>query len=313
MSLKERNMKNIFIIAVFVGLALSASAQQEAMFTHYFMNTLQINPAYAGSRDAMTLTAMHRSQWVGFAGAPKTENITLHSPFKREDMAFGASIMLDRIGPVSNSAVFVDYAYKVPLYKGLLSMGLKGGFDLLQVNLTSLYATDLNDNSLAMNVRNKSMMNFGLGAYYSQDKFYAGISCPKLLENKINMTNNPTSQASLQRHIYIVGGAMLAVTPSISFKPMGLIKMTQGAPLELDVTPMFVFNNKFELGAMARTTDALGIVFGVNLDNNLRVGYSFDWSYGLNTAAYNAGSHELVLRYDFVKNVRKKIVSPRYF
>jgi type IX secretion system PorP/SprF family membrane protein len=294
-------------------VSLQSLAQQEAMFTHYFMNSLAINPAYAGSRDAMTLTALNRSQWSGFTGAPKTQNITLHSPFKREDMAFGASVMLDRIGPVSNSSFYADYAYKVPLLKGTLSMGLKGGLDLQQINLTQLYATDLYDNSLAYNVRNRSMLNFGIGAYYSQQKFYVGLSTPKILEYNLNEINNPTARANSQRHYYLMGGGLLDINQSIAFKPMGLIKVTQGAPIQADLTTLFVFNKHFELGAMYRTTDAAGFIFGVNLDNNLRVGYSFDWSFGFNTGPYNAGSHELVLRYDFIKTVNKKIVSPRYF
>lgn len=306
-------MKHIVLTIALLVSTLSTFAQQEAMYTHYAFNTLMINPAYAGSREALTFTALHRSQWVGFKGAPQTETFTMHAPFRDNDMGLGLSILNDHIGPVNNTSFNVDYAYKIPFYNGRLSMGLKGGIDLMQIRLTELYAMDGNDMAIANNVRNQVLPNVGFGAYYSERNYYVGISSPRLVQNRINLVNNSSSLAKEKQHYYIIGGTMLNINPMFALKPMGLIKITGGAPIELDLTAILVMDERYEFGAMMRTRDAFGFLFGINFDNNMRLGYSFDWSFGLNTGRYNAGSHEIIIRYDFIKSDRKAIVSPRYF
>jgi hypothetical protein len=67
------------------------------------------------------------------------------------------------------------------------------------------------------------------------------------------------------------------------------------------------------LGAMFRTGDAVGALIGFDITDQLHIGYSYDWSFGLQTGTYNMGSHELVLRYDFLLFDKKQIHSPRYF
>jgi type IX secretion system PorP/SprF family membrane protein len=306
-------MKHLIPTIAIILCSLSVVAQQEAMYTHYAFNTLMVNPAYAGSREALTLTALHRSQWVGFKGAPHTQTITAHAPFRDNDMGLGISIMNDKIGPVNNTGFFADYAYKIPFHNGRLSMALKGGIDLVQIDLNALYAHDQSDVLIANNVRNEVLPNFGVGLYYSEENYYVGLSTPRIINNKLNIVNSSSSQARVQQHYYLIGGTMLSVLPNLQFKPMGLLKLTSSAPAELDITGIAVLDQKFEIGAMYRTRDAFGVLFGINFDSNLRLGYSFDWSFGLNTGKYNGGSHEIILRYDFIQNDRRKIVSPRYF
>ncbi len=287
-------------------------AQQDALYTHYAFNTLAVNPAYAGSRDALTLTLLHRSQWVGFNGAPQTQTFTMHTPLKDDDMGIGLSVLNDRIGPINTTSFYGDYAYKIPLYKGKLSMGLKGGVDLIQASLSDLKAIDGDDNSIS-NVRNRVLPNVGLGAYYALDNFYLGVSCPKLVQNDLYDDASLTRSAVQQRHYYAIAGAMVSIGERVDLKPMSLLKMTAGSPLEMDFTLIAVLQKRIEIGAMVRTADAVGVLFGINFRDNLRLGYSFDWSMGVQTAKYNAGSHEIMLRYDFISNVRRKISSPRNF
>lgn len=305
-------MKKIVLIFTLLLSASGATAQQEAMYTHYAFNTLAINPAYAGSRDALTLTALHRSQWVGFKGSPHTQTITAHAPIRSKDMGLGLSIMNDKIGPTNTTSFFADYSYKIPLHKGHLAMGAKAGFDLFQARLDQLSAMDDNDVTLNVNVRNEILPNFGFGAYYVERNYYVGISTPRMLRGRIN-TANGSSFARERHHYYLIGGAMLRLNQSLQFKPMGLLKVTKGAPLELDITGIMVIDERLEIGAMYRTGDACGALVGFNLKNNMRIGYSFDWSFGLATGQYNAGSHEIMLRYDFIKIENKQIVSPRHF
>ncbi len=292
-------------------------AQQIPMYTHYMNNTLMVNPAYAGSRDALTVTALHRSQWVDFKGAPMTQTLTLHSPLKNEHIGLGLSVMNDKIGPTNNTSVLADFAYILQLTeKSKLSFGLSGGINIFQANLNSLNLDVEGDPVFSNNISNKITPNFGFGAYYYRERFYAGLSVPYLLQNsysEISQINGNTLIAKEQRHYFFIAGALFDITKNLAFKPTTLVKVTAAAPLQADVTASFVIMKKLTLGAMYRTGDAFGGLIGLDITEQLHVGYSFDWSYGLQTAKYNQGSHEIMLRYDFLSLNKKQIHSPRNF
>jgi len=311
---KEYKMKKIFLTAALMIAVLVSWAQQDAMFTHYSFNTLAVNPGYAGSRDALTVTLLNRSQWVSFPGAPTTQTLTMHAPVANEKVGVGFSILNDKIGPTSQISFFGDFAYKIKVGKGKLAFGLKGGFNMVTLDINSLTTTQPNDPAFQENVQSKMLPNVGAGAYYSTAKYYVGLSTPRLLEN--NFSTDATSVASSeQRHYFFIGGAIFNLNPSgsIKLKPTTFIKVTSGAPVEMDLTALFYLNDAFWAGPMFRTGDAVGLLGGMNIMENLSFGYSYDWSFANRTGEYNGGSHELMLRYDFFFNHQKKIKSPRYF
>ena len=306
-------MKHLGLIIIFCLASAGAIAQQEAMFTHYSFNTLAVNPAYAGNRDALTVTGLHRSQWVDFDGAPRTNTITLHTPIANERIGLGLTLFNDKIGPTKSNAVFIDFAYNIPIGPGKLAFGIKGGINQIGNDILSLSPIDEGDNFLSQNQVSQILPNVGFGLYYSTNSFYAGVSTPRLLEN--DFQTNLVTQANEQRHYYFITGTVFSIskTKNVKLRPTALFKLTQAAPLELDLTALFYFNDKFWVGPMFRTGDAFGALAGLNLTDQFAFGYSFDWSFVNKTVAYNYGSHELMLRYDFIYNNAKKIRSPRYF
>lgn len=315
--LKINDMKKIILIVALISASSYASAQQDAMFTHYAYNTLAVNPAYAGTRDALSITALSRFQWVGFDGAPNTQTITLHTPFYSDKLGAGLSILNDNIGPVNNTAITADFAYHMQVSEtDKLSFGLKGGINLFSGDFASIATTTENDESFNNKVTNAIDPNFGFGLYYHSTKWYVGASAPRVLENDILSGAATLTNVGLQqRHFFLIAGAVFDLNKrgTVKLKPTTLVKMTQGAPIQGDLTAMFILNDKLELGAMYRTMDAAGVLVGINIQPNFRVGYSFDWSMVNSTGRYNAGSHELMLRYEFNYANKGKIVSPRYF
>ncbi len=286
------------------------------MFTHYMYNTLSVNPAYAGTRHAMTVTALHRSQWVNFPGAPVTQTLTMHSPVLNEKIGAGLSVLNDKIGPTRITALYADFAYHLTLdSKSKLSLGLKAGANLFTANLAQLLTTQQGDAALSSDVQSKLLPNFGFGAYYYRERFYAGLSIPKLLQNNFS-ANTISGSANLfweQRHYFLIAGTMLDLNQDWKINPTAFMKITRGTPVEADLSTEFIYNQKISFGAMVRTGDAAGILVGYNLLEQLHAGYSFDWSFLNTTKKYNGGSHEIILRYDFIYKHEEKIKSPRYF
>ncbi len=293
--------------------AFPVMAQQEALYTHYMYNTLVVNPAYAGSRDALTVTALGRFQWVGFDGAPNTQTLTAHAPVVSKNIGLGLSVVNDQIGPVHNTSFAVDFAYRLKINdRSRLSFGLKGGIDNLSAQTTSLTLQQQNDNAFSQALRNQVKPNFGFGLYYSRERFYAGISAPKLLENDYKSGNGLSGLDEI-RHYYFIMGSVFRINPAIRFKPTTMVRVTNGAPLQIDLSAQFFIHDRFNIGAMYRAGDAFGILAGVNISEQFLLGYSFDFSYTNSTARYNQGSHEVMLRYDFIFHREGRISSPRYF
>jgi len=312
----KTNKKIIFILVLTLG-SLTIKAQQDPMYTHYMYNTLMVNPGYAGSRDALTITALDRMQWVDFKGAPSTQTLTMHAPIDNNHIGVGLSVLNDKIGPTNNTAIFADFAFIMELTpKSKLALGISGGVNIFRANLNTLNLDQLGDPVFQDNISNKVTPNFGFGAYYSRERFYAGISVPDLLQNnysEINDVNGNTLVGKEQRHYFFIAGTVVNLAHNLDFKPTTLIKVTNAAPAEIDLTASFIIMKKLLLGVMFRSGDAVGGLIGLDITEQFHLGYSYDWSYGLKTFKYNQGSHEIVLRYDFISISKQQIHSPRYF
>lgn len=310
-------MKNRIILFALIVLGVNQSvAQQQAAYTHYMYNTLVINPAYAGSRDALTFTALGRFQWVGFKGAPTTQTFTVHTPIAKKNIGLGMSFMNDRIGPTNNTSLNVDFAYRLKLStKARLCFGVNGGFNSFTANVNSLTLADPNDASFMSNMRGKMLPSLGAGLYFQMPNFYVGASVPSILENSLFATGSSSSMdiSREKRHYYMIAGAVFPLSPSVKFKPTALAKIVQNAPFQLDLTATFMLRDLVDLGVMYRSGDGVGALLGIHISQQLLFGYSFDWSTGVRTGKYNGGSHELMLRYDLLFNNDGKIKSPRYF
>ena len=297
--------------------SLTIHAQQAPMYTHYMDNTLVVNPAYAGSRDALTVTAINRMQWVGIDGAPVTLSVTAHSPLENDHIGLGLSILNDKIGPTNFTSIVFDYAYRFNLTENSkMSFGLSVGANIFQANLSALQLDVQNDPVFLNDINNHATPNIGFGAYYSRERFYAGFSIPNLLEtsySQIDLDNGTSLIGKEKRHYFFIAGAVFHVNDNLDFKPTSFVKVTAAAPIQADLTASFIFQKTFLLGAMFRSGDAIGCLVGFDITDQFHIGYSYDWSYGLQTAMYNKGSHEIVLRYDFMILNKKQIHSPRYF
>jgi type IX secretion system PorP/SprF family membrane protein len=306
---------HLFTALLFSSIAIESVAQQDPMYTHYMYNTLSINPAYAGSRDALTITGLHRSQWVDFKGAPMTQTLTLHSPIANKHIGLGLGVTNDRIGPINNTSVMGSFAYIMQLTKkSKLALGLSGGVSILQANLNELQLDQQYDAAFQNNLSNRTTPIFGVGMYYSRERFYAGLSVPNLIQSDYSTIQaGSISTGQSHRHYFFTMGGVIKMGEDLDFKPTTLVKLTDGAPLQADLTASFIIRKKLLLGAMVRSGDAIGALVGFNITDQFHLGYSYDWSFGLRTAKYNQGSHEIVLRYDFIFGSKSQIHSPRYF
>lgn len=309
-------MRKIAALTVLVmGFAPAIFAQQDPLFTQYRNNMLSVNPAYAGSRDALTVALLHRSQWVGIDGAPTTQTFTVHGPLVNPNLGFGLSVVHDVIGPTRSTGVYGDLSGRVQVSSnGYLAGGIKLGVNFFQSNLTEVKTNNSGDDAYSQNT-SRILPNLGFGLYYYNPVFYAGISSPKLIQNVLyedQLNNGNVFEVTQKRHYFAIAGVVLTLNPNLKFRPSVLARLVDGAPNSMDLTGSFIFADKFWIGAYYRYQESLGILLDYNFTPQLKVGYSYDFTL-TELQDYNSGSHEISLTYDFIFNEAKKIKSPRYF
>ena len=303
--------KVIFIMSLGLLNTTKSVAQQDAQFTQYMYNTINVNPAYAGSRGVLSVFGIYRAQWVGLEGAPTTSVASLHAPINNSRVGLGISLSKDEIGISDRKTVATDFSYTINTSEDFkLSFGIKGSASLLNVDYTKLNKYDKNDPKFQNKIDNQFSPNIGAGVYYHSNKLYAGVAAPFILETK-HFDDNTTSIAKDALHYYFTGGYVFDVSEITKFKPAFLIKSVKGAPLQADVTANFMFFDKFVLGAAWRWRAAASALAGFQIDRNWFIGYTYD-SDTTKLTNYNSGSHEIFLRYEF-KGKQEKIVSPRFF
>lgn len=317
-TMKKRIRLPILIGLLFCGMAASVWGQQDPMFSQYYFNPLTTNPAYAGSRDVVSITGLVRRQWLGIASAPVTGGFSAHMPDAKRRNGFGLTVVNDQLSYIGQTWVSGSYAYRIPMGKFNLQLGLQAVFYNWRINWGKAHLIDPNDPVPLVYGRNLMLPNAGFGAFFWGKKLYAGISIPHLLVNSldnnrpgISFNSKDTDVPALKRHFFAMAGYVFDLDPDLKFKPSVLVKKVYGAPLEVDMNLNFYFGGKFGVGASYRTGDGIVGILEYQFTPQLRAGYAYDYPF-TQLRRYTSGSHELMLSYDFSFR-NESVVSPRVF
>lgn len=302
------------ISLLFLSLLFSTKtvAQQDPNFTQYMYNTMTINPAYAGSRDVLSAAVLHRSQWLGFDGAPSTQTFSAHSPIKDGKMGLGFNIVNDRIGVIQETDFNAVYSYAIEFPENTkLSFGLNAGINMLSADFNRLNIFDPNDPEFN-NFEDKISPQLGLGALWYNDQYYVGLSVPALLRTD-RFSENSVADAKVRDrlHYYLTAGYVFDINPALKFKPSILLRHVSGAPVLAEVSSNFLINDKFTVGAAYRINSAFSGLFAFQASDAILLGIAYDRDTS-NLSSYNDGSLEFFARFELFKNY-KKMYSPRFF
>ena len=303
-------MRTKILLFALMITSFASFAQQDAQYTQYMYNTVNVNPAYAGSRGVLSIFGLHRTQWVGLDGAPVTNAFSINSPIENSNLGVGLSFVNDRIGPTVENTISADLSYTIQTsetYK--LSFGVKGTANLFNLDVTKLNPENAND-PLLQGLNNNFSPNVGAGVYFHSDKLYLGASVPNFFETK-RYDDNSVAVYKERTNLYLIGGYVFDLTSNLKFKPAFLTKVVEGAPLQVDVSGNFLINEKFVLGAAWRWSAAVSLMAGFQVSDGLYIGYGYDLE-TTKLRKYNSGSHEVFLRFELFKKA-ERIVSPRFF
>lgn len=310
-------MKKLYLVTlVLIASWVDLHAQQDPHYTQYMYNMSVMNPAYAGSKENLSMGLLYRKQWVEIEDAPTTGSFFGHAPVGK-NVGLGLSFISDKIGPVEENNIYGDFSYTLNLGgEHKLAFGLKMGLTLHNVGLFSDINHTLpqqNDVAFSQNISN-TYFNFGSGFFYYTDKYYLGLSVPNMMKSKhldIQRSGDEVEFGSETSHYFLTGGYVFDISQNVKFKPFFMLKSAFEAPTSLDLSTNFLFNEKFEAGLTYRLDDSFGAMVNYAVSPNVRIGYAYDHI----VSALNVttpSSHEFILLFDL--NFPKKVSSsPRFF
>jgi type IX secretion system PorP/SprF family membrane protein len=296
-----------------LGVVNISFGQQEKLFSQYMFNPATFNPAYTGSRGVNSLFFQHRSQWVNIEGAPNTSFLNYQIFSESKKTGLGLSFTTDQLGALKRTETSIDFAYHLKINdKGKLALGLKLSGDRLKVDFSGINQYQ-EDQALFVNIDRNFSPNIGAGLYYYTDKYFFGASIPRFLETS-HYDNSELSNAKDRMHFYLMSGYVFDVNPDIKFKPMMFYRLVNNMGYQLDVAGHFLINEKFQIGGTYRFVNAYSFMSAFQINPSVIIGYSYDRE-TTDLAAFNKGSHEIFIRYEFVgfSNGKLKIQSPRFF
>jgi type IX secretion system PorP/SprF family membrane protein len=310
-------MKKLYLVAFVLASFISdALAQQDPHYTQYMYNMSVINPAYAGSKDNLTLGLLYRKQWVDIEDAPTTGTFFGHSPVGK-NVGLGLSFITDKLGPVEENNLYADFSYTLNLGgEHKLAFGVKSGLTFHKVGLFSQIngsLPDADDPAFSQDVSN-TYFNFGSGLFYYTDNYYLALSVPNMLKSKhldVRVQNDQLAFGSEVSHYFLTGGYVFNLSDNVKFKPFFMLKSAFSAPTSLDLSSNFLFNEKFEIGATYRIDDSFGGMVNYAITPSIKIGYAYDHIVS-DLKVTTPSSHEFIMLFDL--NFPKKVSrSPRYF
>lgn len=302
----------IIIVVLIIGTEYSYS-QQIPQFTQYMYNTIAVNPAYAGSREVLSIVALGRNQWMGFNGGPQTQTLSINSPLRNEKVGLGLSLINDKAGFENFTYVYGDFSYTIKAgEKTKLSFGINAGATYYKLSDELYNSTEANQDPYFDERLNRWNPNVGAGILFHAERWYAGFSMPRFINHDVN--NTTEYKALEQVHYYLIAGYVVDLGDNVKFKPSILSKYTSGAPISTDFTANFLFIERFWVGANYRANGkqaAFGALVDFQVTPQFRIGYTYEVPTG-EIRPYTSGSQEILLMYEF-NFTKRNLKSPRYF
>lgn len=291
--------------------SLKVGQRYEPIYSQYWVNGLAINPAYAGSRECFSNIILYRNQWMGFEGAPVTQTLSSHAPFKDEKNAVGLFLFHEEIGVTNYYDIFGNYAFRFQLGNGRISLGLRAGATFFQGNYADINANPEGEvNDLLLENESEFFPNAGFGVYYYSENYYVGLSVPKLLSYEIESSQKKMSVSPNNYDFLLTGGYLFELNDKVKLKPSVLFRYRLENTYQIDGSLNFILYDAIWAGFSYRKDDEWVIMAEYQATEQIRAGVAYDIGSG-DLAGQHNGSLEVILRYDF--RYKFRATSPRYF
>lgn len=301
-----KTLTKLFLFSIAMAFSLSNFAQQLPQYSQYMLNRYVINPASAGSENYFVGQTNYRNQWAGIKDAPSTYILSVNGPLS-SNMGIGGYVFSDVTGPTQRNGFSLSYAYQIKLNSSVkLAMAINAGLLQFTVDGTEITFGEDGDDILASAQENNLFPDAGFSLYLFGSNYFFGASAPQLIRNQLDFKNSikdPTGR--LTSHYFITGGYTYSLNDEFEIEPSMLLKYVSPVPLQYEFSVRAVYRQFAWIGASYRRSDAIVMLLGFTLQENISVGYAYDFIQS-DLGNYSSGSHEIMLSIKF--NKRKSAI-----
>ncbi|MEO0895271.1 MAG: PorP/SprF family type IX secretion system membrane protein [Bacteroidota bacterium] len=311
-------MKKLLLALLLVGLSgVPAFAQQyfqNTMFnyTQFGYNPAAVNAKRVGVVESPSLTMLGRLQWLGFDGAPQTSYLAYETDLPSEAGYAGGLLLVDALGSISTVTLSASYAYEFELgtSNSFLRIGASGGMKQWRLDPTGFVAIDDNDVIIPDGVTSVIVPALSTGIYLTgkyigkgdELRYYVGLSAQNLLEpsydNALAATRNGTEDV---RTFVLSGGYNFIINERLTVMPSVMVMNDFALSAPQVSTNVMLNYNPISVGLTYRAVgnESIGAMAGFYINDNIFMGYSYDYPTTNLNASNDVNSHELVLIYRF--------------
>ena len=280
-------------------------AQDEAIFTHYNLAPILINPAAAGFEETHQIQFNARGQWIGFPDAPKNVGVQYHGPMGNT-FGFGLAVMGESAARLSRVRARLNSGFRFKVNENVkLAIGFSTEFSQVSVGNNVLgepepiyqAGDDIIEN--AVNGRQQFDASLGLFARFYENT-YASLSFTNLIAERLNnIGTNEGSGSLFQHYVFLVGHKFELSNNQLSLEPSIMVRQIKDTPFNVDINlKAGILDNKLIAGLSYRSLKTIGALIGSEISESFRFFYTFDLSMQ-DLQQYSTGSHEVTLAFGF--------------
>ena len=287
--------KTFLIIIIFFSVSANAQQDPNSIFYRYNMNIY--NPAFAGSSEGSDVTLGLRSQWAGIEGAPESQS-AIFSTSLHNRVGLGVSILNDKTFIENQTWAAIDFSYHIQINEmSKLFFGIKASANSYSANTSGLVTYGIGQDGSLTDYKSRFMPNVGAGIFYQHQEYFLSFSIPKLLTpERLQEEDGNAYLGESKMHLYLSGGFNVALGSFTELQNSVLFRYVDAAPFSAEITSIFDFGYKFNIGASYRYNESISGLFLFKVSDKFNLGYAYEVTTENSINQMNASSHELFMR-----------------
>lgn len=290
------NVARLFSALVLMCVFFPGFCQQDALISQYHLNPAMMNPAYAGLYNSFMVNANSRLQWMGMEASPFSNFLTVTSSIVEKKVGGGVLLHQDRLGVTHTTQMSLMGAYRIETGSSTFAFGLQAGMVNVRHNFNDLNLSTDTDPYFPVSSQTSMKPSFGAGVALMGEKYYFGLSAPRLLD--VTFDDGGMDYSTIyKRHLYGSFAFIMDITSFLKLKPSALLRHVDGAPLSYDVGASVLWNHKFWAGVYTRNFTTQGATFQLIVNETVRLGYALEIPTSRNIETRFL-SHEVVIGID---------------
>lgn len=297
-----KSIKIIVVLALFMGLNIGVKAQQVPLYSNYFFTPYIYNPSQSGLVQVNEATVLLRRQWADVEGAPQTGLLGFNGISNSNKVGYSVFAQSDQAGIMTRTSLQGNYAYHLQVGSNtFLDFGIGVGYMNHAINMSVVRASNEFDPALFGQINGKSIFDVNIGGTLRIDKLLLGAAVPQLFSTPVMFLDQPSADImyASYRHFMINAQYDFEVSGDRAvLSPMLMLRSAQNVPTMLDIGAMLRLKTIGHVGLMLRPGYAFTTNIGVNITDQLTIGYAHDFSTSDFSAALGS-TNELMLTWRF--------------